>query len=82
MISDFEYRLAHALSARAPRRSEATEARAAAVLIPVLGGPEPALLLTLRTETVSTHKGQISFPGGSLEPGESSEKAALREAHE
>ena len=52
------------------------------MLIPVLGGPEPALLLTLRTETVSTHKSQISFPGGSLEPGESSEKAALREAHE
>jgi len=82
VISDFEHRLAHALSARAPGRSEAPEARAAAVLIPVLEGDEPALLLTLRTETVSTHKGQISFPGGSLESGESPERAALREAHE
>ncbi len=52
------------------------------MLIPVLEGDEPALLLTLRTETVSTHKGQISFPGGSLESGESPERAALREAHE
>ncbi len=52
------------------------------MLIPVLEGSDPALLLTLRTDTVSTHKGQISFPGGSLEPGESAEKAALREAHE
>ena len=82
VIGDFEHSLAHALSARAPRRSEASEGRAAAVLIPVLDGAEPALLLTLRTETVSTHKGQISFPGGSLEPGECPEKAALREAHE
>lgn len=82
VIGDFEHSLAHALSARAPRQSEASEGRAAAVLIPVLDGAEPALLLTLRTETVSTHKGQISFPGGSLEPGECPEKAALREARE
>ena len=82
MISDFELRLRNALSARTPRRSASSEARAAAVLIPVLEGSEPALLLTLRTETVSTHKGQISFPGGSLEPGESPEEASLREAHE
>jgi 8-oxo-dGTP pyrophosphatase MutT (NUDIX family) len=82
VISDFELRLGQALSARAPQRSESSEARAAAVLIPVLEGSEPALLLTLRTETVSTHKGQISFPGGSLEPGESPEEASLREAHE
>jgi 8-oxo-dGTP pyrophosphatase MutT (NUDIX family) len=82
VIGDFRLRLGQALSARIPRRSEPSEERAAAVLIPVLEGPEPALLLTLRTETVSTHKGQISFPGGSLEQGESSEEAALREAHE
>ncbi|MGI8519203.1 MAG: NUDIX hydrolase [Actinomycetota bacterium] len=82
MISDFERQLSHALSTRTPRRSEVRDARAAAVLIPVLDGAEPALLLTLRTDTVSTHKGQISFPGGSLEPGENPELAALREAHE
>jgi 8-oxo-dGTP pyrophosphatase MutT (NUDIX family) len=38
--------------------------------------------LTLRTETVDTHKGQISLPGGAQEPGESLEQTALREAAE
>jgi 8-oxo-dGTP pyrophosphatase MutT (NUDIX family) len=80
--ADFEHRLARALSARAPRRSKGSEGRAAAVLIPIVAVEEPALLLTLRTETVSTHKGQISFPGGSLEPRESPREAALREAQE
>lgn len=41
------------------------------------------VLLTLRTETVATHKGQISFPGGAWEPGDSSIlQTALRETHE
>ena len=31
---------------------------------------EPALLLTRRTETVDTHKGQMAFPGGKAEPHE------------
>jgi len=38
--------------------------------------------LTRRTDAVATHKGQVSLPGGSLEPGESPEIAALREACE
>ncbi len=40
------------------------------------------LVLTRRTEKVDFHKGQISFPGGRLETGESLEQAALREAQE
>ncbi len=40
------------------------------------------LVLTRRTDRVDFHKGQISFPGGRLEPGESLEQAALREAQE
>src|SRR5918996_4150006 len=36
----------------------------AAVVIPVLEGPVPTVLLTRRTDTVRTHKGEISFPGG------------------
>lgn len=40
------------------------------------------LVLTRRTDRVDFHKGQISFPGGRLETGESLEQAALREAHE
>jgi 8-oxo-dGTP pyrophosphatase MutT (NUDIX family) len=43
---------------------------------------EPHLVLTLRSSRLPNHAGQVSLPGGALEPGESSEAAALREAHE
>jgi 8-oxo-dGTP pyrophosphatase MutT (NUDIX family) len=36
----------------------------AAVVVPVIDGPRPRLLLTRRTDTVRSHKGEISFPGG------------------
>ena len=38
--------------------------------------------LTKRTKTVEHHKGQISLPGGMLEKGELSQRAAIRETHE
>lgn len=38
--------------------------------------------LTLRTSTLPHHAGQISLPGGAVDPGESIEDAALREARE
>ena len=41
----------------------------------------PHLVLTVRSATVR-HAGQVSLPGGVIEPGESVEDAALREAHE
>jgi len=55
-----------------------------AVLIPIFyKNGEPHLLLTLRTETVASHKGQISFPGGTRENGDSDLLAtALRETFE
>jgi 8-oxo-dGTP pyrophosphatase MutT (NUDIX family) len=40
------------------------------------------LPLTLRTSTLPHHPGQISLPGGAIDPGETIEEAALREAHE
>jgi 8-oxo-dGTP pyrophosphatase MutT (NUDIX family) len=56
--------------------------RPAAVLIPVIDRPEPAVLLTLRTELPS-HPGQIAFPGGKIDPGDvTPAAAALREARE
>src|SRR5262245_32685461 len=40
------------------------------------------LVLTLRADTLGRHSGQISLPGGVIEPGEAFEHATLREAHE
>ncbi|MFQ5973373.1 MAG: CoA pyrophosphatase [Alphaproteobacteria bacterium] len=56
----------------------------AAVLVPLLDRPEGiSVLLTQRTEHLRDHSGQISFPGGRIEPGDPSpEAAALREAEE
>lgn len=56
----------------------------AAVLVPLIERPDGFhVLLTRRTETLKDHAGQISFPGGRIEPDDASvEAAALREAQE
>ena len=54
----------------------------AAVLVAITDRPEPGVLLTVRRENLRTHAGQISFPGGRLDPGEDAPAAALREAEE
>ena len=43
---------------------------------------EAHLLLTVRAGTLGRHGGQVSLPGGVMEPGETVPEAALREAHE
>ena len=43
---------------------------------------EPGVLLLHRPSTMRSHPGQIAFPGGKIDPGESPVEAALREAHE
>ncbi|EHL96704.1 hydrolase, NUDIX family [Acetobacteraceae bacterium AT-5844] len=53
-----------------------------AVLVPVVMHESPTVLLTLRTAKLSSHAGQVAFPGGRMEPGESAEQAALRESWE
>lgn len=55
----------------------------AAVLVAMVDGPEPGVLLTKRNEWLSHHAGQVSFPGGRIDPRDASpEAAALREASE
>jgi 8-oxo-dGTP pyrophosphatase MutT (NUDIX family) len=55
----------------------------AAVLVAVVDRPEPSVILTLRPETMRKHPGQISFPGGRIDPGDGGPiAAALREAEE
>lgn len=83
MTKDFKDRLATVLAARSPARVALDDARDAAVLIPIVATPEPTLIFTVRTETLAHHKGQISFPGGSIDEADADEiAAALREAHE
>lgn len=56
----------------------------AAVLVPVVDdGDEAKVIFTQRTAKLRKHSGQIAFPGGGLEPQDSSaEMAALRETEE
>ncbi|WP_456771134.1 CoA pyrophosphatase [Bradyrhizobium sp. USDA 4369] len=57
--------------------------RPAAVLIPVVDHPEPTVLLTQRSPNLSSHAGQIAFPGGKIDVTDASPlDAALREAEE
>lgn len=58
--------------------------RHAAVLVPlVCDSGEINLLYTRRTDLVRNHKGQVSFPGGSMEPQDASyDETALRETFE
>jgi 8-oxo-dGTP pyrophosphatase MutT (NUDIX family) len=57
--------------------------RPAAVLIPVIDRPQPTVLLTQRSAHLNDHAGQISFPGGKIDPTDASPlDAALREAEE
>ncbi len=57
--------------------------RRAAVLVPLLRAPDGLhLLFTVRSSGLSSHAGQIAFPGGRLEPGESVADAARRETLE
>ena len=55
----------------------------AAVLVPVVDRPEPTVILTERPKTMRKHPGQISFPGGRIDPEDHGPiDAALREAEE
>ena len=64
-------------------RKSLADAVPAAVLIPVVTHDEPTVLLTERSSDLKHHAGQISFPGGRLEPDDDDAiAAALRETRE
>jgi 8-oxo-dGTP pyrophosphatase MutT (NUDIX family) len=64
--------------------TEETSLKCAAVLIPLVWhDDEWHILYTRRTDRVESHKGQVSFPGGACDEGETTpEQTALREADE
>jgi len=79
---------AHERAAPQPRRewppgfdrAQIRDAAGLLLLVPI--DRRAHIVLTLRAETLGRHSGQVSLPGGVIEPNESVEQAALREAHE
>ena len=61
---------------------EDTIASPAAVLVAITDRTSPGVILTLRHADMRTHAGQVAFPGGRIDHGETPREAALREAEE
>jgi 8-oxo-dGTP pyrophosphatase MutT (NUDIX family) len=74
----------HSFNPGHPRMAELRRYRDAAVLVPVVDrGEEASVILTKRAESLTSHSGQVAFPGGRIDPTDASpEDAALREAME
>jgi len=65
------------------QRAGVAATKPAAVLVPVIDREEPTVLLTIRTQDLASHAGQVAFPGGKIDPkDESPVAAAMREAKE
>jgi 8-oxo-dGTP pyrophosphatase MutT (NUDIX family) len=65
-----------------PAHALAPGDRLAAVLAPLVETPEPSLIFTVRADALSRHPGEVSFPGGLVDEGETPADAARREAFE
>lgn len=76
-------RLRQLLAKRAADQIDDPRLRRAAVLIPIVCADGIwSIIFSVRAEGLTVHSGQISFPGGSLEQGETVEDAAVREMEE
>ncbi|RUR33435.1 CoA pyrophosphatase [Vreelandella andesensis] len=71
------------LQQHSPQRLDHVVMPEAAVLMPIVERPSPTLLFTRRASHLTTHSGQVAFPGGKREPCDADLYAtALREAEE
>jgi mutator protein MutT len=63
---------------------DAPQFRRAAVLIPLVRGGDGdwSVIFSRRSDQLAAHAGQIAFPGGAVEAGETLEQAVVREAEE
>ena len=81
-VDDIERALAGSPPGR-PLLPAFPDARPSAVLIALADGSDGAnVLLTRRSLDLRTHRGEVSFPGGRIDAGETPTAAALREANE
>ena len=62
--------------------ADGTARRGAVLMLLGEGAQGPEVLLTERAHDMRSHPGQVSFPGGRIDPGETAVEAALREADE
>jgi 8-oxo-dGTP pyrophosphatase MutT (NUDIX family) len=68
---------------KSPNGDQSRPNRTAAVLVPILDKPRPEIVLTVRSENLEQHPGQVSFPGGAVDDNDRSAiSTALREAEE
>jgi len=75
--------IAPVATSSAPMLPTFPDARHSAVLVVLADGPTGAeVLLTRRSMELRNHRGEMSFPGGRCDPGETPVVTALREAHE
>ena len=76
-------RLREMLARRPAIEIDAPQHRRACVLIPLIRDRDGwSILFSRRSDQLQAHSGQIAFPGGAVEEGETLEDAAIREAHE
>ena len=87
-VADLEHATPSAISddspaGRLPELALLAPWRAAAVLMPIVDRPDGlSVLLTLRATDLRAHSGQVAFPGGKIDAGETPREAAFREALE
>ena len=73
----------HALNPDYADHVETREFKDAAILFALVeSADQPTVILTQRSDKLNNHSGQIAFPGGRIDEGETPQQAALREADE